>query len=184
MIDWKKYENIFHEQTKPVLEWMHHEFNKIRVGRANPTILDDILVEAYDDKTKINQIANISVPEPRILVIKPYDRSLLKNISAAISAANIGIHPQTDSDLVRLTFPAPTEDSRKECLKKVKLIAEEAKVGIRKVRQHLQDEFKKDTEAVEDDKKYFQEKLDTITKEINKVIDKDLEVRDKEIMTI
>ena len=73
MIDWKKYENEFNQNAQPVLEWMHSELSRIRVGRANPTILDDILVEAYDDKTKINAIANISVPEPRILVIKPYE---------------------------------------------------------------------------------------------------------------
>lgn len=184
MIDWKKYENEFNQHAQPVLEWMHSELNRIRVGRANPTILDDILVEAYDDKTKINAIANISVPEPRILVIKPYDRSLIKNIGAAIHAANIGINPQMDSDVIRLVFPAPTEDTRKECLKKTKAIAEEAKIGIRKVRQHLQDEFKKDVDVVEDDKKYFQTQLDNLTKEINKKIDLDLENRDKEIMTI
>ena len=107
---------------------MNSEFNKVRVGRANPAILDDIIVEAYDDKMKINQIANISIPESRVLIIKPYDRSLVKNIGNAIAVANIGINPQIDSDLVRLTFPAPTEESRKECTKKTKLIAEETKV--------------------------------------------------------
>lgn len=184
MFDFKKYEEEFHARVKQVMEWMHMEFGRIRVGRANPMILDDILVEAYDDKTKINTIANVSSPEPRILAIKPYDRLLVKNIASAISAANIGIHPQIDGDIVRLVFPAPTEDSRKECLKKTKSIAEEAKVGVRKARQHLQDEFKKDLDAVEDDKKYFQTQLDILTKEANKVIDNDLAVRDKEIMTI
>ena len=89
-----------------------------------------------------------------------------------------------DSDVIRLVFPAPTEETRKECLKKTKAIAEEAKIGIRKVRQQLQDEFKKDVDVVEDDKKYFQTQLDNLTKETNKKIDIDLENRDKEIMTI
>lgn len=184
MINWDQYANEFNTKVEPVLEWMHVEFNKIRVGRANPTILNDIFVEAYDEKTHINQIANINTPEPRILTIKPYDRSLLKNLASAISAANIGINPQVDGDLVRLTFPAPTEESRKECLKKVKLIAEEAKVGVRKIRQDLQDEFKKDPDAVEDDKKYFQTELDNLTREINKKIDLAVDERNEEIMTI
>lgn len=184
MFDWKKYENLFDSRVKSVLEWMQHEFSRIRVGRADPMILNDILVDAYDEKTKINQIANISVPEARILIIKPYDRSLLKNISSAIAAANIGIHPQIDADLIRLTFPAPTEETRKECLKKLKLIAEEAKVGIRKARQHVQEEFKKDIEVLEDDKKYFQTQLDKVTKDVNKLIENNLEIREKEIMTI
>lgn len=184
MFDWKKYEILFESRVQSVLEWMQHEFSRIRVGRADPTILNDILVEAYEEKTKINQIANISVPEARVLVIKPYDRSLLKNISSAIAAANIGVHPQTDADLIRLTFPAPTEESRKECLKKLKIIAEEAKVGIRKSRQHVQDEFKKDTDILEDDKKYFQTQLDKVTKDANKLVEENLETREKEIMTI
>lgn len=184
MINWDNYAEEFNKKMAPVLEWMHIEFNKIRVGRANPTILNDILVEAYDEKTHINQIANISIPEPRILVVKPYDRSLLKNLASAISAANIGIHPQIDGDLVRLTFPVPTEETRKEYQKKVKLIAEEAKVGVRKIRQELQDEFKKDPGAVEDDKKYFQTELDNLTREINKKIDLAMEERDEEIMMI
>lgn len=184
MFDWKKYEEMFNERVKSVFEWMSHEFTKIRVGRADPTILNDILVEAYGEKTKINQIANISVPEPRVLVIKPYDRSLLKDLASAIAAANIGVHPQIDADLIRLTFAAPTEETRKECIKKLKLIAEEAKVGIRKSRQHVQDEFKKDTDVQEDDKKYFQNQLDKVTKEVNKEVEDHLETREKEIMTI
>ena len=185
MFDWKKYEFKFLEEEALVLEWMNSEFNKIRVGRANPAILDNIVVEAYDDKMKINQIANISIPESKVLVIKPYDRSLVKNIGIAITNANIGINPQIDSDLVRLTFPAPTEESRKECTKKTKAIAEEAKVRIRKNRLKLQDLFKNEAENnLDDDKKYFQTQLDEITRQANKKIDSALEVRNKEIMTI
>lgn len=184
MINWNNYDNEFNSRIIPILEWMHVEFNKIRVGRANPTILNDIFVDAYDEKIHINQIANINTPEPRILTIKPYDRALLKNLASSISAANIGIHPQVDGDLIRLTFPAPTEESRKECLKKVKQIAEEAKVKVRKIRQDIQDEFKKDPIAVEDDKKYFQTELDNLTREINKKIDLATEERNEEIMTI
>lgn len=184
MFDWKKYEEMFNEGIKPVFEWMKHEFTKIRVGRADPIILNDILFEAYGEKTKINQVANISVPEPRVLIIKPYDRSLLKDIASAIAAANIGIHPQVDGDLVRLTFAAPTEETRKESTKKLKLIADEAKVGVRKVRQHVQNEFKKDVEVQDDDKKYFQTQLDKVTKDFNKEVENLLETREKEIMTI
>ncbi len=184
MIDWNSYELKFNEKFDSIVNWMTSEFNKIRIGRATPAILDGILVDAYDEKMNFNQIANISVSDARTLVIKPYDRSLLKNITTAISASNLGINPQVDADSIRLSFPSPTEEMRKELVKKAKAIAEDAKVDIRRLRQTLQDDFKKDTNALEDDKKYFNNELDIITKKANQKIDELFTHREKEILTI
>lgn len=184
MINFDIYKKQFENDFYSINEWMLSEFAKLRIGKASPAILDDILVHAYDDKMPINQLANLSIPDPRTLVIKPYDKSTLKDIAAAINAANIGINPQVDADVIRLTFKAPTEEDRKVLVKKAKSLAEEAKIRVRRSRQNLQDEFKKDLSALEDDKKYFQNELDLITKSFNKKIEEELAKREKEIMTI
>ncbi len=184
MIDWNSYKSKFDEKFNSILNWMTTEFNKIRIGRATPAILDGILVDAYDEKMNFNQIANISVADARTLVIKPYDRSLIKNITTSLSTSNLGINPQVDADSIRLTFPSPTEDMRKELVKKAKSIAENAKVDVRKLRQSLQDDFKKDANALEDDKKYFNDELDAITKKSNQKIEELFNTREKEILTI
>lgn len=184
MINWKDYEKAYNEAVEPIFSWMQHEFSKLRIGRASPAILDGILVSAYGDDLPINQVANISIPDARTLVIKPYDKSVLKDIAGAINAANLGVNPQVDADLIRITFAAPTEQARKDLVKKAKAIAEDAKVKVRRARQDIQDLFKKDASAVEDDKKYFQNELDTMTKSINKKIEDALASREKDIMTI
>lgn len=184
MINFKTYEAAFNELTAPIFSWMQHEFSKLRVGRASPAILDGILVSAYGEEMPINQIANISIPEARVLIIKPYDKSTLKDIAGAINAANLGVNPQVDADLIRITFAAPTEQTRKDLVKKAKAISEEAKVKIRRARQDIQDLFKKDPDVVDDDKKYFQTELDNITKLANKQIEDAFAIREKEIMTI
>ncbi|MDE5617419.1 MAG: ribosome recycling factor [Ureaplasma sp.] len=183
-MDWNSYKSKFDEKFNSILNWMTTEFNKIRIGRATPAILDGILVDAYDEKMNFNQIANISVADARTLVIKPYDRSLIKNITTSLSTSNLGINPQVDADSIRLTFPSPTEDMRKELVKKAKSIAENAKVDVRKLRQSLQDDFKKDANALEDDKKYFNDELDAITKKSNQKIEELFNTREKEILTI
>ena len=172
------------EKMEKSIESFKHELSSVRTGRANPTMLDRVRVNYWGEMTPLNQTASISVAEGRQLVIKPYDKSTLKDIAAAINAANIGINPQVDADVIRLTFKAPTEDDRKLLVKKAKSLAEDAKIKIRRSRQELQDEFKKDPNALEDDKKYFQNELDVITKNLNKKIDEELVKREKEIMTI
>ncbi|GAA5414712.1 ribosome recycling factor [Ureaplasma ceti] len=184
MINWKDYESAFNTEVEPIIEWMQHEFGKLRMGRATPAILDGILVEAYGEEMPIIQVANISIPDARTLIIKPYDKSILKDLAGAINGANLGVNPQVDADLIRITFAAPTEAARKDLVKKAKSISEDAKVKVRRARQDIQDLFKKDATAVEDDKKYFQTQLDTMTKAINKDIEEALAKREKEIMTI
>lgn len=183
-MDFKVYEKEIREESKTIFNWLHNEFVKLRTGRATPAILDGILVDYYGEPTPINQLANISVPEPRVLAIKPYDRQSVKDVAAAINASNIGINPQVDADIIRLTFAAPTEEIRKGLVKKAKQLGEDAKVRIRHIRQEAQDKFKKEPNVLEDDKKFFQTELDNLTKEINKEIEAKVLEKEKDIMTI
>ncbi|MCV3743639.1 ribosome recycling factor [Ureaplasma sp. ES3154-GEN] len=183
-MDFKIYENKMNSEKDHVLKWMQSEFAKLRTGRATPGVLDGILADYYGSPTPINQMANINVMDARTLVIKPYDKSTIKNINTAINASNLGINPLVDADVIRLTFPAPTEELRKDLVKKAKQISEDTKVKVRKIRQNLQDEFKKDTSALEDDKKFFQTKLDELTKKVNKEIEDLFANKEKDILTI
>lgn len=182
-MEYKIYEEIFKDKAIAVLDWLQGEYFKLRTGRVSSTILEHIKVDAYDELVPINNIANISSPEPRVLIIKAYDASLYKNIAAAINANNIGVNPQIDADKIRLSFPALTEEIRKDTAKKAKLTAEEAKIRIRKIRQLVQDESKKE-ELSDDDKKYFTTCLDKTTKEYNEKIEKILENKTKEILMV
>ncbi len=184
MINFKIYKEKFDNDFNSVQLWLTNEFSKLKVGKANPNILNDILVNAYDDKLTINSLANLSVPDPRTLIIKPYDKSTLKNILTAINASNLGLNPQLDADLIRIVFRAPTEEDRKLMVKKASKLCEDAKIRVRKIRQNLQDDFKKDSSVLEDDKKYFQSELDNLTKEYNKKIEDLFAISKKEIMTI
>ncbi len=184
MFDWKKYESLFNEEKQKAFSWLNSEYAKLQVGRANPNILDSVRVEAYGEMMQINQVANISVPEPRSLVIKPYDKSILKDIATGINAANLGLNPQVDADLIRINFPAPTEDSRKQLAKKAKTLVEDLKVKVRLIRQELQDQFKKEENLLEDDKKHFQTELDAYTKKVNAEADEVYANKEKEIMKI
>lgn len=184
MFNWKEYEEIYKLEKEKAFKWLHGEYAKLKAGVANPNILDSVRVHAYGEMMQINQVANISLPDPRSLVIKPYDKSIIKDIAAGINAANLGLNPQVDADLIRIVFPTPTEDSRKELAKKAKSISEELKVKIRLIRQDLQDKFKKEEGVLEDDKKHFQNELDNLTKKINQEIDQLYNDKQKEIMKI
>lgn len=182
-MEWKIYEQSFLERSKHIFDWLENEFSKLRTGRITSSALEHIKVDAYGELSPINNIANISSPEPRVLIIKAYDASLYKSIAAAINASDLGVNPQVDADKIRLSFPSITEEVRKDTVKKAKTITEEAKVKVRRVRQDVQDEFRKE-ESSDDDKKYFTTCLDKITKEQNEKIEKYLENKSKEILTI
>ncbi|MGL4950750.1 MAG: ribosome recycling factor [Mycoplasma sp.] len=182
-MEWKVYEQSFIEKSKSVFEWLDNEYSKLRSGRITSSVLDHIKVDAYGELTPIANVANISSPEARVLIIKPYDASLNKNIAGAINASDLGVNPQVDGDKIRLSFPALTEDVRKETVKKAKSISEEAKIRIRKVRQAIHDDFRKD-ELSDDDKKYYVTCLDKVTKEQNEKIEKSLSSKSDEIMKI
>ena len=160
--------------------------SEIRAGRANPAILNRISVEYYGVPTPINQVAGISVPEARTIVIQPWDASVLKAIEKAILASDIGLNPNNDGKVIRLNFPELTEERRKDLVKDVKKKGEDAKVAVRNIRRDGNDSFKKlaKEEVSEDEIKDLQDKLQKMTDQFIKDIDAAVEAKSKEIMTV
>ena len=159
----------------------------IRAGRANPAILDKITVDYYGTPTPIPQVGSVSVPEPRTLLVQPWDKSILKEIEKAIQKAEIGINPNNDGNAVRLNFPPLTEERRKELVKDLKKQAEDAKVAIRSIRRDAIDSYKtakKNGEVTEDDLKGIEKDIQSITDEYIKEIDEMTDKKEKEIMSV
>ena len=179
--------NLANEKMEKSINSLKYEYNSIRAGRANAAILDRISVDYYGSPTPINQMAAISVPEPRILAIQPWDMSALSLIEKAILASDIGINPSNDGRIIRLVFPALTEERRKQLSKDVSKYAEEAKVAVRQIRRDCIEKIKtmkKNSEITEDDQKYGEDKLQKITDEFVKKIDEVADAKTKEIMEI
>ena len=175
------------ERMKKTISVYEENLSEIRAGRANPAILNKISVEYYGTATPINQVAGISVPEARLIVIQPWDMSVLKEIERAILASDIGITPNNDGKVIRLNFPELNEERRKELVKEIKKMGEESKVAIRQVRRDGLDEFKKmqkDSVITEDDLKQAEEQIQKLTDKYVEKIDKVTEAKEKEIMTL
>ena len=175
------------ERMQKSLDNLLEEFSMIRAGRANPKLLDKIAVSYYGQETLIRNVANISVKEGRTIVIQPYDKTLLREISKAIQASNIGINPQDDGSMIRLTFPELTGERRKEISKDIRKMSEECKVAIRNIRRDAMDLVKKqekNSEITEDDRKDLEAKLQKSTDKFIKLIDEENEKKTKEIMTV
>lgn len=166
------------------IEVLVENLKTLRTGRASASILDKIECDYYGDKILINQISSISVPEPRQLLIKPYDRGDLKAISSAIITANIGLNPIVDSDSIRLIMPTLTEDSRKELVKKAKVYVENCKVAIRNLRRDYNDLIKSDDTMSEDLQKRIEEEFQKVVDESMKKVDEIFSLKEKEIMSI
>ena len=163
------------------------EYGAIRAGRANPQILDNLAVDYYGTPTPINQLGSISVAEARVLVIQPWDKSVLKAIEKAIQTSDIGINPQNDGSVIRLTFPPLTEDRRKELAKDIQKIGENSKVAIRSIRRDCVDKLKamkKASEITEDDLKDGEKEIQKITDNFIKEVDDLATAKSKEIMEI
>lgn len=156
----------------------------IRTGVANASLLEHVHFEYYGSETPINQVASIKVVEGRQLMIKPYDRSSLKDIERAIQTSDTGLVPQSDGEVIRLNVPALTEERRKQLSKEADKMGEEAKIAIRNVRREAMDAIKKDKEMPEDDAKKMQEKVQKVTDEYVKRIEKEVSEKEKEIMTV
>lgn len=159
----------------------------IRAGRANPAILDKITVDYYGTATPVPQVGSVSVPEPRTLLIQPWDKSILKEIEKAIQKAEIGINPNNDGNAIRLSFPPLTEERRKELVKDLKKQAEEAKVAIRSIRRDAIDSYKtakKNGEVTEDDLKGIEKDIQNLTDTYIKEIDEMTDKKEKEIMSV
>ena len=163
------------------------EYASIRAGRANPNVLDKVMVEYYGVPTPVNQVAAVSVPEARTLLIQPGDKSTLKLIEKAILTSDIGLNPQNDGSVLRLVFPPLTEERRRELVKGVYKYCEEAKIAVRSIRRDAMDklkDMKKKSEITEDDLKNAEKKMQTLTDRFCKEIDETAAAKDKEIMEI
>jgi len=163
------------------------DYSEIRAGRANPNVLDKVMVDYYGTPTPINQVGSVSVAEARILVIQPWDKGLLNPIMKAIQASDIGINPQNDGSVIRLTFPQLTEERKKELAKGISKRGEEAKVAVRNIRRDEMDALKKAKKAnelTEDDLRDEEEKLQKLTDKICKEIDEIAANKTKEIMSV
>jgi ribosome recycling factor len=167
-----------------VLEVMEQRLSNIRAGRANPAMVNGINVEYYGTPTPLQSLANITVPEAKTLMIKPFDRSCLKDIVKAIQEANLGINPTDNGESVILTIPALTEDRRKEYVKQSKQIAEDAKVGLRKVRQEAREMIEKDESIPEDEEKRLQDDIQKLINEYNQKVDEMYKEKEEELMKI
>ena len=175
------------DKMNKCLAALGREFDTIRAGRANASVLDKIKVDYYGTPTPINQMAAVSVAEARILTIQPWDTSTLHPIEKAIMASDIGINPQNDGRIIRLVFPQLTEERRKDLCKDVKKMAEDSRVAIRSIRRDCIDKVKKmekSSEITEDDLKYAEKKLQDITDKYIKEIDKASDEKEKDIMEI
>lgn len=179
--------NHIEEKMNKTISVLQEDFSEVRAGRANPAILNKIRVDYYGTPTPINQVAGISVPEARLIVIQPWDISLLKEIEKEILKAEIGINPNNDGKVIRLAFPELNEERRKELVKEVKKMAEDSKVSIRSIRREAMDEAKKlqkDNEMTEDELKGAEDKIQKLTDNKIAEIDKILSEKEKEIMSV
>ena len=178
-----------------LLDLMNHKMEKavaaleenlktLRTGVANAAIFDHVQCEYYGSPTPINQMASIKVVEGRQLVLKPYDKSILKDIERAISTSDVGLVPQNDGDVIRLNVPALTEERRKELAKHAGKFGEEAKIAVRNVRREGMDAIKKDKEYTEDDKKEMETEVQKITDKFVKAIDEAVKAKEAEIMKV
>ncbi len=176
---------VFDEKMQKSINVVAAEFAAVRAGRANPAVLDKITVDYYGSPTPIQQIGSVSVPEPRTLLIQPWDASALKLIEKAILSSDLGITPANDGKSIRLVFPQLTEERRRDLIKQIKKIGEDGKVAIRNVRREAIDKFKamkKNSEITEDDLKGIEEDVQKITDKSCKEIDVMIEKKEKELL--
>ena len=180
------YKNIEERMNKTISVY-EEKLSEVRAGRANPAILNKVKIDYYGTPTPINQVAGVSVPEARLIVIQPWDVSVLKDIEKAILASDIGINPNNDGKVIRLAFPELTEERRKELVKDIKKMAEEAKVAVRAVRRDGIDEAKtkqKNSEITEDELKNAENDIQKLTDKKIEEVDKILENKETEIMSV
>ena len=177
----------YEEKMKKTLGSLEAELTTIRAGRANPHILDKLTVDYYGSPTPIQQVANITVPEARMIQIQPWESSLIKGIEKAILTSDLGLNPNNDGKVIRLVFPELTEERRKDLVKDVKKKGEAAKVAVRNIRRDANDAYKKmekSTDITEDERKEGEEKIQKMTDKYVAKIDKSVENKSKEIMTV
>ena len=171
------------EKMDKAIATLEKRFTTVRAGRANPSSLDGVMVEYYGSMTPLKQLATISVPEARQLLIKPFDRGSLKNIEKAILTSNLGYNPGNDGETIRIIIPELTEERRKELVKQVKAISEEGKVAIRNIRREAMDDIEK-LELSEDEEKGIEKDIQDIVNEYNKKVEAKLKEKEQELLTV
>ena len=177
----------YDSRMQKTIEVVKSNFNSVRAGRANAGVLDRITVEYYGTPTPLNQVAAVSSPDPRTLTIQPWDATLLKAIEKAIQTSDLGINPQNDGRLIRLSFPQLTEERRKDLTKQVRKYGEEGKVALRNIRRDAMDEFKKLTkksEMTEDDQKQLEKEIQDLTDKRCKEVDELTAKKEQELMAV
>ena len=172
------------EHMDKTIESLKHNFAKVRTGRANANILSDITVDYYGVATPISQVAAVKTPEAHMLVIEPWDKALVNAIVKAVSASDLGITPSSDGSIVRLPFPAPTEERRRELVKECRDIAEQARVAIRNIRRDFNNKIERDEELTEDEVRREQAKVQKYTDEYITKIDELFKSKESEVMEI
>lgn len=175
------------DKMKKSISVLKQELSLLRAGRANPALLDRIMVDYYGSPTPINQIANINVPEARVIIIQPWDSKSLKDIEKAIQKSDIGINPSNDGKIIRLVFPVLTEERRKDLVKTVKKLGEDTKIAIRAIRRDVIDTFrslKKDSIMTEDELRSSEKEAQTLTDKYTEEIDKIVAEKENEILDI
>lgn len=177
---------VYEEKMTKTLANLDGELGAIRAGRANPNVLNRIMVDYYGTPTPIQQVGNVSVPEPRMIQIQPWEKNMVKAIEKAIQTSDLGINPTNDGSVIRLIFPELTEERRKELAKDVKKKGEAAKVAVRNIRRDGNDSFKKlkGSDISEDEIKDLEDDLQKMTDKFIKEVDKAVEVKTKEVMTV
>lgn len=178
---------VYNDKMEKTIHVMENEFAAIRAGRANPAVLDKIMVDYYGTPTQIQAMAAISVSEARILVIQPWDKSTLKPIEKAIQASDLGINPTNDGSVIRIVFPPLTEERRKDLCKQIRKLGEDSKVAIRSIRRDANDKFKamkKSSEVSEDEVKDLEDEVQKMTDKFCKRIDELAAKKEKEILEI
>lgn len=177
---------VYEEKMTKTMTNLDGELGTIRAGRANPNVLNRIKVDYYGTPSPIQQVANVSVPEPRMIQIQPWEKNMLKVIEKAIQVSDLGIHPTNDGSMIRLVFPELTEERRKELVKDVKKKGEAAKVAIRNIRRDGNDALKKlkGSEVSEDEIKDMETELQKLTDKYVKYVDKAVDTKSKEVMTV
>jgi ribosome recycling factor len=175
------------QRMSKTLDSLKRDFSRVRTGRATPSLLDGISVDYYGSPMPINQVANISIPDARMLVVQPWEKSMLGPIEKAIQASDIGLNPQNDGNLIRLPIPPLSEERRKELYKNCKKTAEESKIAVRNIRRDSNEKLKKaekDKEITQDDQKKAMDDIQKITDKFVAAVDDQLAVKEKEIMEV
>ncbi len=182
-----EYANPYSEKMEKTLSYLKADLAATRAGRANPAVLDKILVDYYGTPTPINQMAAVSVSEARVLVIQPWDASAIRSIEKAIQMSDIGINPMNDGKCIRINFPQLTEERRRDLVKDIKKMGEDSKVAVRSIRRDAIEKFKalqKDSEITEDDLKNLEDEIQKITDKKTKEVDEAVKAKENEIMEI